>query len=418
MTAGATELDTVSVLRPASETVLAALALACHAIAAYLFLLDRPGLELPGEWGAQFLVLLVISLGLTILAALWRGSIRAKAAIVLACLCYFLIGYPLPPESGLRVVLGMPLIMAVVLVFPLPDYIVVGFLLIVITLLLQGPAVVWGRQTGGATPSERLVLAVVLAFVLALASAIKELAESRRRAIVEVERLDSAIDRIADVNASFQEALAVAEDEFVLKERNRITREIHDIVGYALTNQQMMLEAALMLVGPDGGRLGELLAMAREGVSDGLRETRKTLYELRRMDEPRSPDFGVIVKVTRNFEKVTGVRVSVDFTNARGDLENIAWMSVYRLIQESMINAFRHGKAKNIAITFREDVGSLYILVRDDGAGAPVLAEGIGLKGMRERVAALGGEFQASNAADGFVVSARVPKRLQSGSSI
>ncbi|MGO8694838.1 MAG: sensor histidine kinase [Rectinemataceae bacterium] len=394
----------------ASEAVLAGLALVCHGIAALVFSLDRPSLDLPPEWDAQFFVLLGISLCLTVLASFWRGTTRAKALIVVACLCYLLIGYPLPPGSGLRVVLGMPLIMAVVVVFPLPDYLIVGSLLIGVTLFVQRPAIVWGRPTGGAGPSELLALAVVLGFVLALTAALKEMAESRRRALLEVKRLDSAIDRIADVNASFQEALAVAEEEYVLKERNRITREIHDIVGYALTNQQMMLEAALMLAGPGGGRLRELLTMAREGVSDGLREARKTLYELRKMDEPRSPDFGVIVKVARNFETVTGVRVSVDFTNARGELDPASWMSVYRLIQESMINAFRHGKSKNIAITFREDPDSLHILVRDDGKGAPVLAEGIGLKGMRERVSALGGEFRAANAADGFVVSARIPK--------
>jgi len=401
--------------RSAAELVLAALVVGCHAIAALLFLLERSTYDLPPEWSLQFDVLLGLSLCLLLLATLWREAGRAKALIVFAFLCYILLCYPLPSHTGLRIALGMPLIMLTVVVFPLPDHFVIGFAFIGITLLLEGPALVWGRRTSGAPPSDAIGLAAVLVFVLALAATLKELAESRRRALGEVMRLDSAIDRIADVNASFQEALAVAEEEYVLKERNRITREIHDIVGYAFTNQQMMLEAALMLVGDEGGRLRELLCMAREGVADGLRETRKTLYELRKMDEPRSPDFGVIVKVARNFEAVTGVRVSVDFTNARGDLESQAWMSVYRLIQESMINSFRHGKAKNIAITFREDQDSLFILVRDDGSGAPVLAEGIGLKGMRERVSALGGDFSAANAADGFAVRARIPKRPAPG---
>ncbi|HTX73754.1 MAG TPA: histidine kinase [Rectinemataceae bacterium] len=399
--------------RPVSQSILVVLAVGCHAVGGLLFLMERASLDLPGEWSAQFFALLSVSLVLTLLAALWRGSTRAKTVTVLAGLCYLLLCYPLPSGSGLRIVLGMPLVAAVVMVFPRPDYLVAGGLLIAASIVVQGPTVVWGRRTEGAGAAELVVLGLTLAFVLAFASALKELAESRRRALLEVDRLDSAIDRIADVNTSFQEALAIAEEEYVLKERNRITREIHDIVGYALTNQQMMIEASLMLVGSGEERLRELLSMAREGVAEGLRETRKTLYELRKMDEPRSPDFGVIVKVAKNFERVTGVRVSVDFTNARGDLDNAAWMSLYRLIQESMINSFRHGKAKNITITFREDPESLFILVRDDGSGAPLLKEGIGLKGMRERVAALGGDFRADNAADGFVVSARMPKKLR-----
>jgi signal transduction histidine kinase len=399
------------VSRPVSEIVFVALAAACHGVSAALYLLERGSLGLPAEWDLQYFALLSFSLVLSALAALWRGDARSKAAVAFAFLCYVLIGYPLPASSGIQIVLGMPLMIAVVAFFPRPDYLIVGAAFLAATLLARRPSVVWGKETQGAEPSQLILLAVILVFVFSLGIALKEIAESRRRTVAEMRRLDSAIDRIADVNASFQSALAAAEEDSVRKERNRITREIHDIVGYALTNQQMMLEAALMLTPVEGGRLRELLAMARDGVGEGLRETRKTLYALRRVDEQKSPDFGVILKVARNFETVTGVKVTVDFTNARGELDAGVWMSLYRLIQESMINAFRHGKARNISIIFREDRDTFNVLVRDDGVGAPDMVEGIGLKGMRERAAALGGEFEAGNSVDGFMVSARFPKR-------
>ena len=210
--------------------------------------------------------------------------------------------------------------------------------------------------------------------------------------MVEAERLDSAIDRIADVNAGFQAALAAAEESSVRKERNRITREIHDIVGYTLTNQQMMIEASLILAGPGDGRLGELLSWPG-GRGRWAPETRKTLYELRRMGEPLSLDFGVILKVARNFESVTGVHVSVDFTNASGD-DGHATVAV-RIPPDpgEHDQRLRHGHARNIAITFREDASSMHVLVRDDGRGAPELVEGHRDQGMRERLAALGGEL-------------------------
>jgi signal transduction histidine kinase len=399
------------VSRALSEIVIVALAAACHALSAALYLIQRGSLGLPPEWDLQFFSLLSVSLVFVGLAALWRGDTRSKAALVSAFLCYILISYPLPASSGIQAVLGMPLMLGVVAFFPRPDYLIAGTAFIAVTLAVQRPSVVWGRATEGAGPAQLLLLGIVLLFAFFLGVALKEIAESRRRAVAEVRRLDSAIDRIADINASFQSALAAAEEESVKKERNRITREIHDIVGYALTNQQMMLEAALMLTTEDEGRLRKLLTMARDGVGEGLRETRKTLYALRRVDEPKSPDFGVILRVARNFETVTGVKVSVDFTNAGGELDSGAWMSLYRLIQESLINAFRHGKARNIAIIFREDRDALNVLVRDDGVGAPAMIEGIGLKGMRERAIALGGEFEAGNSVDGFMVSARFPKR-------
>jgi signal transduction histidine kinase len=399
------------VSRPLSEIVIVVFAAASHAFSAALYLLQRGSLDLPPAWDLQFFALLSVSLLLSALAALWRGDARSKAALVFAFLCYILISYPLPASSGIQIVLGMPLMMGVAAFFPRPDYLIAGPAFIASTILAQGPSIAWGKATQGAQPAQLLLLAVVLVFVFSLGIALKEIAGSRRRAVVEMERLDSAIDRIADVNASFQSALAAAEEDSVRRERDRITREIHDIVGYALTNQQMMLEAALMLTTGEDGRLRELLEMARDGVGEGMRETRKTLYALRRVDEQKSPDFGVILKVARNFEKVTGVKVAVDFTNARGELDPGTWMSIYRLIQESMINAFRHGKARNISIIFREERDGFHVLVRDDGVGAPAMIEGIGLKGMRERAAAQGGEFEAGNSADGFMVSARFPKR-------
>jgi signal transduction histidine kinase len=401
--------------RPVSEIVIVALAAACHAFSVALYLLQRGSFSLPPEWEWQFFFLIGASLILTALAAFWRADARSKASVFFAFLCYLLICYPLPASSGIQAVLAMPLMLAIVAFFPRPDYLIAGAVFVAATLMVQRPATVWGVATAGAEPAQSLVLAAILVFVLCVGVALKEIAESRSRAVEEMRRLDSAIDRIADINASFQSALATAEEDSVRRERDRITREIHDIVGYALTNQQMMLEAVLMLAPAGDGRLRELLAMARDGVGEGLRETRKTLYALRRMDEPKSPDFGVILKVARNFETVTGVRVSVDFTNARGELDSAMWMSIYRLIQESMINAFRHGKARNISITFREDEESFGVLVRDDGVGAGAMIEGIGLKGMRERAAALGGEFSAGNSVDGFAVSARFPKRRETG---
>jgi signal transduction histidine kinase len=385
------------------------LAIVGHAASALLYVLQRRDLGLPFEWGAQFFALLAVSLALAILASAWRGSTRAKASVVAAILCFLLACYPLPASSGIQAVLGVPLMLAIVASFPRPDYLLIAAAALAGALLLQRPAVVWGKATPGGEPASLICLAVILGFAFVLGASLKELAVGRRRSMLEAERLDSAIDRIADVNASFQGALAVAEESSVRKERNRITREIHDIVGYALTNQQMMLEASLMLVGPDDGRLRELLYMARDGVAEGIRETRKTLYELRRIEEPRDLGFGVLLKVARNFESVTGIRVSVDFTNARGDLDDAAWLSIYRLIQESMINSFRHGHARNIAITFREDASSIHVLVRDDGRGAPELVEGIGIRGMRERLAGLGGELSVGNAVDGFAVDASLP---------
>jgi signal transduction histidine kinase len=302
---------------------------------------------------------------------------------------------------------------------PKPVSLFAGIGVVVSMVLMKRADLAWGRAVPGTSPEQLALFAFVLLFLCALSLSFWGLDASRRRAFREIGRLDRAIGRLSDINAAFQDALASADEDFSLRERNRITREIHDIIGYALTNQQMMLEAALLLTDEGDGRLRELLGMARSTVAEGLRDARRALYELRQGESrPEDLGFGLLLKVVRNFESVTGVRVALDFTNARGELSRGAWLTLYRLIQESMINAFRHGDAKNIAITFREDRRDLFVNVRDDGRGAVNVTEGIGLKGMRERAEALGGELWAGNAADGFVVSARLPKgpeRMEDG---
>lgn len=397
------------------DAVLVAASAVGHGAALFLYRSGSGGFGLPAEWIAQSYALIGLSFASAALSVLWRGSARSKGALVVAVLCYLLLCYPLPFSSGLQLVLGMPLMASVAAAFERPDYFFAGPLVIVPALLIGGPAVLWGRARPGATASETVVAAAVLGFAYVLCVGLQEVAESRKRTLQELARLDSTIDRISSINTSFQNSLALAEEEYARKERNRITREIHDIVGYALTNQQMMLEAALMLAAPEEDRLRELLAMARQGVAEGLRETRKTLYGLRETNVPRSLDFAVLLEITKNFQEVTGVRVSVGFTNARGDIDQQTWTTVYRLIQESMINAFRHGNAMNISIVFREDGNRFHVSVRDDGEGAPLLAEGIGLSGMRERIACLGGELHAGNAPAGFVVAASVPRRGAGG---
>ncbi|MDA8409287.1 MAG: histidine kinase [Treponema sp.] len=396
-----------------AEIFLATLVAICHVFAAVLYALGRPLRALPAAWDLQFYALAILSLAFQSFAALSKAETGRKIAAIIAFGCYLLAIYPLPATSGVKITLGIPLEMIIVATFPLAEALFVGSVLVALALAFEGDATVFGIHKDGARPDEYVLLGFVLVFAFLAGLALTLFGESRRRALREAKRLNEAIDRIAEVNAGFQSALAMAEEESTLLERNRITREIHDIVGYAFTNQQMMIEAALMLVDRGNARLVELLAMARDAVAEGLRETRKTLYELRRTDEPRNPGLGVFIKVARNFETVTGVRVNLDFGNAQGLLAQGSWLTVYRLIQESMINAFRHGKARSISITFREDRLNLHIMVRDDGRGSSSLAEGIGLSGMRERIGALGGQLEAGNSEDGFVVRARIPLQVK-----
>ncbi len=90
--------------------------------------------------------------------------------------------------------------------------------------------------------------------------------------------------------------------------------------------------------------------------------------------------------------------------------------TLYRLIQESLTNAIRHGRPRNISVSITPaDDGDVVLQVADDGVGldAPTERTGLGLAGMRERISALGGSLSVRNrdAGQGVCVSARLPRQ-------
>jgi signal transduction histidine kinase len=84
---------------------------------------------------------------------------------------------------------------------------------------------------------------------------------------------------------------------------------------------------------------------------------------------------------------------------------------LYHLIEESLMNSFRHGKATSITVHVQVVDDALEVDVQDDGVGASTFTEGLGLTGMRERVASLSGVLDARSNHRGFQVLARLPLR-------
>ncbi len=86
--------------------------------------------------------------------------------------------------------------------------------------------------------------------------------------------------------------------------------------------------------------------------------------------------------------------------------------AIYRLLQESMTNAFRHGGATHVSVRFSVREREIEVMVRDNGRGAEEVEEGIGLAGMRERVERLGGRLSARSITGGFEVLAYLPREV------
>ncbi len=391
------------------ELAILGVSVVCHGFAVLEFFLAAPSLGLPPQWTWQFLSLAGASFAVSVAVCLAARKRYAYLALVAQLACLLLIASPSPSPTSIEILLGAVLVLEIASILPAPAHALAGVFVVCLLTFMRRPSLLWGQQTGGKSLGDLVLLGTMLSVILVTALLLRRASSRQREAVREITHLDDAIDRIVNVNASFQDALASMESQSSALERKRITREIHDIVGYTLTNQQMMIEASLLLAGGSPGRLTELLLMAKEGVAEGLQETRKTLYALRSIGERAIQDLNLLQKVATTFERVTGVHVSMEFTNIRNSFDEHTRLTLHRLIQESLINALRHGKARNVSVHFWEEDNWISVTIQDDGVGAPNIEEGIGLKGMRERVSTLGGELFASNAPDGFLVRVRLP---------
>lgn len=197
-------------------------------------------------------------------------------------------------------------------------------------------------------------------------------------------------------------------------ERKRITKEIHDIIGYTLTTVIMLLREAKLYI-TENSHIKEVLDQADQHCQSGLEETRQFLRILRSIETTKITLVDAIRKLASSFQNATGVQVQIDFGNAIYPVNENIQNTVIRLLQEGMTNALRHGKASRITISLWIHEGMLIIDMMDNGRGTTQFNEGIGLAGMRESISALGGQFTAGPISGGFKLTAHIP--MQGGNN-
>lgn len=287
----------------------------------------------------------------------------------------------------------------------------IAFGLLAVTTVAQGAALVRAAPSAWVHPVGLRLVAGSLAAVAA-----GLMTRHRQRSISlmqEVAQLDKAVADLSDASRGY---LAVADAEqarSAREERDRITRELHDTIGYTFTNLIMMMQAAKALSAVDSGRLAETLQQAAEQAQRGLADARRVLYLLRDRAGGEQRGLGGVEHLVRTFEQATSVRVRVDYANMPVRCEEEVESFVYHFIQEGLTNSFRHGKARNIHIKFWRAEAALRVAITDDGTGSEEQKEGLGIRGMRERLGKLGGTLEARNVPGGYELVADVPLRLE-----
>jgi signal transduction histidine kinase len=375
-----------------------ALSLSCHG---FEFLTSWYGLEstdLSGARGPVFVLLSALMAGGLVLMYILRnqGAVRGMLGAQGLFLLVFTLYFPENSFFALMTVTAVVLPCALYVRFP-------------VSLALSCLAAVAfsALKLACLPPGSSLFPEIgVAAFIPLLVAPIASVLGVYRS---ETARLNGALLEVIKVNLSYQDYTMNVEAQSMLNERLRLTRDIHDTVGYALTNVTMMMEAAQVMARNEPEKLPELLEATRLGAESALVQVRAILGDLRKKEILELSGPNAIIKMVKVFEFSTSIAASIDFGNFVWTLGEDSAFIVYHFIQESMLNAFRHGRAKRIDIQFWKSDDELQVSVRDDGVGAKVVTEGIGISGMRERLEKIGGRLDFRNVADGFCIAIHIP---------
>jgi signal transduction histidine kinase len=192
-----------------------------------------------------------------------------------------------------------------------------------------------------------------------------------------------------------------AQQMATLEERQRLARELHDSVTQALYGVTLYAEAAARLLSVGDAELAsDHLHEVRQTAQEALQEMRLLIFELR---PPVLEQEGLVAALEFRLEAVEGRSgLETEFI-MEGDvrLPPDVEEGLYRIAQEALNNALKHAQAKCITVHLRQEAQAVTLEVGDDGIGFdPTTAReqgGLGLPGMEERAARLGGRLTVSS---------------------
>lgn len=214
------------------------------------------------------------------------------------------------------------------------------------------------------------------------------------------------------LNEQLQEYAQLQEKMGETKERNRLAREIHDTLGHTLTGLSVGIDAAIMILDVDGEATKKQLSVLSDTARQGLKDVRRSVEKLRPDALERYNLEEALQRMIADFINVSNVDIiftcHMEKLRFDPDIEEV----IYRVVQEAMTNAVRHGKAKRIFISIAKVEHHLILIVEDDGIGSKEVKFGFGLHHMQERLQKLNGTLRTYGY-DGFIIIAEIPLRKE-----
>jgi signal transduction histidine kinase len=233
------------------------------------------------------------------------------------------------------------------------------------------------------------------------------MALSMRQAAESEERAELLLAQLEDAREAEAEAAALAE-------RTRIAQELHDVLAQSLSGLAIQVEAARRMARRDGvaDGLQEVLERSGKLVKEGLSDARRAVGALR---GDRVPSLDRLPELVERYRDDLELDATLTVGGTRRELPSEVGLALYRGAQEALTNAARYARGSQTVVTLSYQPEATVLTVEDrrtDGgpAAAPAATgSGLGLTGMRERLAELGGTATAGPTREGWTVRMEVP---------
>jgi signal transduction histidine kinase len=329
---------------------------------------------------------LLLAVGPAALVFRWRSPTAVLAVVMAATVLYFALGYPYGP----------------------------GWLALIVAF--------WTAMTGGARRAAYVTAAVGLAAYFFLSAQLDRVPPATAASIAAHTSSLLLVLAVAEVAMAGRQRRQAAERSRAEEarrrageERMRIARELHDVLAHNISLINVQAGVALHLMDEQPGQSRGALEAIKQASNDALKELRSVLDVLRQSEEqpPRAPASGLAhLNSLVAGASATGLEVRTQVEGTPRPLPAGVDLAAFRIVQEALTNVTRHAGPATATVLVGYGSEELTIRVDDDGRGPAGNGAGTGngIRGMRERVAALGGEFATGpRPGGGFRVQARLP---------
>lgn len=229
----------------------------------------------------------------------------------------------------------------------------------------------------------------------------------------QIEKNQTTVFVVKDISKYYEllhqtRELAIINERLALeRERNRIAQQVHDTAGHTLTMiQSYMKLAEVSNEKQEAARVREYLAEARTLSSEGIRELRQSINQLRKEASYELVTQGIMQLADQVKEIPVEVTVQGEDSRTYSHLSRV----LYDCTRESITNTLKYANASKMEIIIRFQQDTIVLMIGDDGKGCEELKENNGICGIRERVEEIGGTVKfISSKGEGFLTRIKIP---------